>query len=796
MTALSVLRKLSTLLGRWQVALLAVLVIAIVVLIPGLGESGLWEPQERQFADRVAPPLDKEAEDAAKAVTPVPVPAPAPAGPSDDTCQRVPPKDAAARSLTPRATKWGRDTLGDDDTGRRLPFALMGLLTVLATAGIAIRFAGARAGIIAGVVVLSMPLLTFQSRMLTSEIGTACGATLIIYALVAMSRLGAAYGTALAAVDAAISIAALTLGSMLGFYGGGALLGLVVPIGAFAAAGGLGVPMVRAVFKRERFLPHVPAMIAALVAAALLALLAYQLYALETPVPGMMPPARQVLGKAIVGGGCWSWALGGLWRPDDDLRMIYDSAFEQIAYGTFPWGVLAPIAMAMLLRSDDKDERTAGAIALAWAGGAWIAGEAFQRKVGFTLYAAFPALAIAVGVWFDALLSRRAKGDPEASPRHNHGLILVGLFAFLGVLVLAKDMQSFTERVTSLTVGSDAIPYPTQSRLLFLPTKLWVLVLGALVGLGAAITLIVGRPQTGTDGPSRGRARRLFAAYAPAVAIAATVALGAFWSLVWMPRLALNISSKAMFDTYRDLRAPGDQLVIMGDLGQAARAYADTKPEIVTSRDQVVAALGRPGRVFAVAPQAELCTLHREVGGKAYYVIDDRNARSLLLSNKVDGTTDKNPLATAIVHAEPAKIPQKPKGKIVWDNRIQLLGWDIPRTMSRGSKVQIKLYYKILMPVGGAWTTLMHFDGPLRFNGDHKPIGDRCPTSTWQPGDYIIDTHTVSVGGSAFPTGTYDLWLGFFTGSAPNWKNMAISEAPGDMRDTADRVKIMSVTLE
>jgi hypothetical protein len=116
--------------------------------------------------------------------------------------------------------------------------------------------------------------------------------------------------------------------------------------------------------------------------------------------------------------------------------------------------------------------------------------------------------------------------------------------------------------------------------------------------------------------------------------------------------------------------------------------------------------------------------------------------------------------------------------------------------MARGSRQKITLYYKILQPVGGAWTALMHFDGPLRFNGDHKPINDRCPTSTWQPGDYIVDTYTVTAGGGAFPSGKYDMWIGFFTGSNPNWKNMTVSEAPSDMRDTTDRVKILSITLD
>ncbi|MDB4960330.1 MAG: hypothetical protein JWP01_329 [Myxococcales bacterium] len=757
-----------------------VAVLALVVLFPGLGSPGLWEPQERQLADKAAPPLDAEA-------SKLPIVAPAP-GARSETCVPIAPTDAAARSLTARATKAGRDTVGDSDTGRRLPFALMALLTVLATAGIAMRFGGARAGIVAGIVLLSMPLLTLQARMLTSEIGTACGGALIIYALVALSRLGAGYGTVLAALDAAIAIAALVLGCWLGFYGGGALLGLVVPIGAVAAAGGLGVPVVTAALRRERFLPHVPALLATIVVGGLLGLLAYELYELTSAAPGVLN-ARQVMGHVIVADGCWSKLLGGLWRPDDDLRNAFDSSFEQIAYGTFPWGALGPIAIAALIGSAHKDQRSAGAIALAWGAGAWIATEVFQRKVGFTLYAGFPALAVAIGVWIDSVLARRARGDRDAMPA---GMILLGLFFLIAVVNLGKDMHSFPDRITSLLVGLDQIPYPKDSKLLLLPTKTWILLVGVITGLGFGLGMMVWRPTE-----SRLAAvLRAIADVMIAVAFVGTILMAAFWAFVWHPRLSQHVSSKAMFETYRGLRNAGDQLVIMGDLGQAARAYADAKPEMVNSRDQVVTALGRPNRVFAIAPQTELCTLHREVGGKPYYVIDDRNVRNLLLSNKLDGATDKNPLASAIVHAEPKNIPNRPKGTVVFDRKVELLGWDIPAKMARGSKVQVKVYYKVLAPVGGAWKSLMHFDGPLRFNGDHAPIKERCPTSTWQPGDYIIDTHTISVGGGAFPRGNYELWIGFFTGSAPNWKNMAVTEAPGDMRDTADRVKIMTVVLD
>jgi hypothetical protein len=589
---------------------------------------------------------------------------------------------------------------------------------------------------------------------------------------------------------------------VLGFTGGGALLGLVAPLGGVAAAGAFGASLVArrtGARGREPAEAWPAALVAALAAAAaigLVGVLAHQLYDLKTPYPGMTPPpARELLGKAIVPGGCYSWALGAIWRPEDDLRIIYDSTFEQIAYGSYPWGLLAPIAMAALLGAPDARRRRLGGIALGWAGAAWVASEAFQRKVGFTVYAGFPALAIAVGAWLDAMFAGRARGEPGAMPP---GARLIALFAVLGIVELGKDLQSFSERLTSLLVGNDAIPYPAQSHLVWVPTRLWVFALGVVIAGGFAVA--VGLWRDG-DAPRDRRDRRL-AAGGAITAIGATFVLAAFWTAIWQPDLAINLSSKTMFETYERLARPGDALVVMGDLGQAPFAYTSRPPEIVPDRTQIIAALGRSGRVFAIAPQSELCTLHREIAGKPYFVLDDRNLRDLLLSNRLDGATDQNPLRTAIVHEEPRDIPFRPKGKVTWGDdqlpRIQLLGWDLPRSVARGARFDVTLYYKILQPVGGSWKTLVHIDGPggRAGIGDHDPIGGRCPTSTWQLGDYIIDRFTTSAGGGAFPAGVYEVWTGFFTGSNPNWKNMKVTEAPGDMRDNVDRVKITTIGLE
>ncbi|MEO8845162.1 MAG: hypothetical protein ABI591_32480, partial [Kofleriaceae bacterium] len=374
-------------LGRWWLALPIVAVLASAILIPGLGSFGLWEPQERQLADKHAPPLDTKAstDPKAKPAGVAALVAPAPF----DACPRAAPKTAVARTLGPRAMVLGRDEIADSDGGRRMPFALLGILLVLATAGIAMRTIGARAGVIAALILLSMPLCVLQSRQLMTEIGTATGGALVIYGLLALTSLeDMLFGVVLPrtlvrsaatiriipqSLEAIAGALALAGGLVLGFVSGGALLGIAVPVGAFAAAGALGIPTLLDVGRLVRngavglgarlrpcwgvgrtALPYrrgsnAPALLATAIAGIAIVAVIYQIFSLKDLQPGLVPPQRAVLDHAIVANGCWSPALGGMWRPDDDLRYIFDSTFEQIAYGTFPWGVLGPIAFAALI---------------------------------------------------------------------------------------------------------------------------------------------------------------------------------------------------------------------------------------------------------------------------------------------------------------------------------------------------------------------------------------------------------------------------------------------------------------
>jgi 4-amino-4-deoxy-L-arabinose transferase-like glycosyltransferase len=157
--------------------------IALAVILPGLSSPGLWEPQEMRVADDAAERADRTvaraAEEGAKAK---------PATPPATECPKQASDDDGARNLTPELAAAGLSSLGSDEGDMRLLLALLGLLTVLAVYGTGARLASPRAGLAAAVVVLSFPMLVLQARQLTSEIGTAAGAALVVYGLVAAAR--------------------------------------------------------------------------------------------------------------------------------------------------------------------------------------------------------------------------------------------------------------------------------------------------------------------------------------------------------------------------------------------------------------------------------------------------------------------------------------------------------------------------------------------------------------------------------------------------------------------------------
>lgn len=143
----------------------------------------------------------------------------------------------------------------------------------------------------------------------------------------------------------------------------------------------------------------------------------------------------------------------------------------------------------------------------------------------------------------------------------------------------------------------------------------------------------------------------------------------------------------------------------------------------------------------------------------------------------------------------PKTISNRPATRVAWDDSIELVGWEVPARVRRGEPFQIDVVYKVLKPLDRSWSVFVHLDGPkMRANGDHDPLGGRCPTSTWKPGDVIVDRTSLRVNPS-YDTGSYALWIGFFGGSAPSWRNLPVSEAPASLRDDVQRYKLTTVEV-
>ena len=721
--------------------------------------------------------------------------------------------------FTERLIAHGVERAGFTELGARWPLALLGLIAVMAAYLLGARLSSPRAGLIGAIALLSTPYLILQSRQLTSEIGALTGSALLALGLVGLAlpdrwraltgRTGSASADAgdepssarrlagsaglLLAVDAALVAAGLVLCNL----SAGLLLGVLPPL----AGVGVGALAWALADRPGRPRPgHGPILVvgALSLAGAGIALVLFMEDTFRWLEPGQagigdgfldrMVPVKEKLP-----------ALGATWKASGDVQVPFSAVLEQLGFGMFPWMALAPLAVVGLALAARQPAAAAspdasaaavrapwgGAVLFAWAAVAWLVASILARKVGPVLYPAAVAVAVAVGVWLDRLLARRtAAREEEAS-----SLPLVALFALLAALVLARNLMSAPEVLTSLTSLDGKVKYPEGSKL-----HLAVAGFGVLFGLAAAAGLFFWR------GPYRPRWRPLAVVVDHAgrhglhAAVAVALGFALFLSHVWLPGLSARMSSRDVLGAYRELRQEGDVLGLLGNLGSGPTYYAGSDYEKLGNRSELIEFLQRPGRVFALTRSNELCPLYKESSkrGFRFHVLDRSHVQYFLLSNQLrPGEKDENPLIDAVRRTPPERIDHPMS--VNFEDQIELVGVNMPRRVSRGSEFEMVLIYKILKPVTRPWKIFVHIDGPARIGADHSPAGGHCAMSYFQPGDYVIDRHTVVAGDMTHPKTTYRVWTGFFVGSGGNFTNMKVKS--GGKPDRDHRVPIGSIEI-
>ena len=689
----------------------------------------------------------------------------------------------------PPFTEWlvarGIDKVSGTEFGARLPLVLMALIALLATFYLGRRLGGARTGLIAALVLLSFPLFLFQARQLTSDIGAITGAAVMMLGIVGLAWPGREHRMWMYPVDISLVVG----GALVTYYAAGALLGLVAP---FAAAGSACLISLFADRSRatsgapadsDRSWPHLLAIATVATSAAIVALVVVvtKVFDFTDPIPG----GRAIFGKSMVATSGYVDALAGSWRPNGDLNATFDALFEQIAFGMFPWVALAPIAIVHISMGARSGRRNwAGYAMFAWAMFAWIVATVMFRKVGPVHYPALVAIAIGIALWIDELLTSRSRDDGDEAGDDRPAVMplrlpLVALFVAAAALVLAKDMHAFANKITSIHILGSTVEYPAD-----LKTKAGFLVFATLFTFTLAAGTWLWCRRRDKSSTISGRVTYYIGHYGIHAAVAVGLLFAIFLAQVWTPTLSRKLSSKHLFSVYHDRKADDDKLGIMGNHGSGPQYYAGDNYTQLANRKALLEFLKDEGRVFALVPASELCAVHRSAKEDfEYFVLDDSHARFLLMSNQLkNGERDHNPLARSILRSEPDNIARAVAAN--YDDKVELIGVNMPERVGRGDSFTMTLFFKVLKPVGGNWKIFVHFDGGgLRFQGDHKPINDRCGTGFWQPGDYIVDTFTVEAGDVTYAKTDYTARVGFFMGSHGNWKNMPVVKGEHDNND-------------
>lgn len=158
---------------------------------------------------------------------------------------------------------------------------------------------------------------------------------------------------------------------------------------------------------------------------------------------------------------------------------------------------------------------------------------------------------------------------------------------------------------------------------------------------------------------------------------------------------------------------------------------------------------------------------------------DGRRAKRIVAAGASDAVLTLNrPTCASGATLDP---PHRPAAPILWDDRIELVGWDMPDHARVGEPIRVTLVFRVRAPILHAWNVFAHFDGSVhRHNADHAPVGESCPTSTWRPGDVLVDRFSTRL---PFQE-TFALKIGFFRrseGDGP-WQNLAGAGDLGGVR--------------
>lgn len=123
-----------------------------------------------------------------------------------------------------------------------------------------------------------------------------------------------------------------------------------------------------------------------------------------------------------------------------------------------------------------------------------------------------------------------------------------------------------------------------------------------------------------------------------------------------------------------------------------------------------------------------------------------------------------------------------------FDNQIELVGYALTDlTPNAGDEIALTLYWRALAPIERDYTVFAHVIEARTFTifagSDAWPVSGNAPTSTWEPGIIIEDTHRMTVNFDT-PPDIYELELGlYYQDESGAFQRLRVVTSDGGMAD-------------
>ena len=775
------------------------LLFSVALALPRLGAFGLWEPWELAVAEKARVAADEMT--ASKAV-----------------------EMLGRAELLPLMRAAGVKAFGTSELGARLFGALASIGALMAVYWAGLGLFRRRAALIAVLALGATPLFALSARQVTTDMPLVAALALTLGAL---GRWAWPPDGHRRPRDLAIGVAGLVLG----FLGGGAVLGVALPglsvALAVAVCRGLKVP---AAVAPPPPVATEPASASPEPAPPGDGELAASDGTDDLCAPGLGPdvPAGEPFGASfrrrprdlavliaagvlgvivlVVGfsglhaGEHTAW-LGGTPHAGPPTT-TFDYLLKQLGFGLFPFSVAVFFALGRpLIRLDDEPGlRTNARLAFAqtylllFAGLGFALSTVLVLTLGEARFVALGALGLALGAYIDEALEAR-----RAEP-------VTGLLIATGTMVVARDFYLTPEELVSVHLLGEKVKWPPSVSFGYM-----FLAFGLVVsaGLSAGIALrsrALGRaPSRELTGAAPWR-RKLddylvkAGRYGLQVALAAAVLFGFVVTQVIVPALSKHLSFKPALESFTKYAQHGERFGRYRIEAKGTAFYSGISMIELPTQEAVVNFLRDPARVFVLASAEEIGALDTamQAAHAPYYVVNATSSRFLLLSNRLDaGQTDQNPLRRNVWMAPTSPVANNgqwnPNEKPPWTWRvpvtatfadsIELVGANFPESLRRPGKITLELFFRVRARPPSGYKIFVHVDGPAspRLLGDHDPVGKSFPTANWLPGEYIRDVYDIDAPLMTTPAGTYRIFVGFWPGG--DGKRLKITSGPNDGSD-------------